>query len=214
MAWVIAYALAKKHASRHTFRGADEFPDAGLPQGKLLAKPPAIATIPEFKVRVNVVGGAIIKGEYAVCVVRDDKANSAGQFYFPEAISYGTYQWVARIENPGSTRDLYVGFAEEAPGQYKDSIFLYNRDGTYYAETFSGGTSTRSTLTEDWTVERTFKVVWESTKVELYRDGVLIATHTTNIPTVRCIVFVEAGNRATPPPGHGYVYAKDWVKLA
>jgi len=209
------HGMVTSHASRHAYGGADELPDASLPQGKLLAGPSTTKTIPEFKVRVKEdAGGAILRDGYLVSFVRGNVADSAGQVFFPEAFSYGTYQWVAKIENPGTGRDLYVGFAEEAPSQYKDSIFLYNRDGGYRAETFKAGTSTLTTLTEDWTVDRTFKVVWSSTKVEFYRDGVLIATHTTNIPTVKCIAFMEAFNGPTPPATHGYSYGKDWVKLA
>ena len=155
-------------------------------------------------------------GEWIVCAVRQDLAEEACEFSFWETIGYGTYEWKAKLENPVAKTDIFLGFVEEYAGQYTDSIFLECLDGTYYFRTRKAGALTSTALAgQDWTSERTFKVIWSATSAELFVDDVSKATHNTNVPTVNGVFFIEAYHYDAVAPASGAkAYFKDFKKLA
>ena len=48
---------------------------------------------------------------------------------------------------------------------------------------------------QDWAVERTFKIVWSLAAVTFYIDGVAVAVHTQGIPQGPMNFFFEAGRQ-------------------
>jgi len=109
---------------------------------------------------------------------------------------YGTYEWKGKFEGIGANCELYFGF-EYHHGTLADGIIAFaNIGGTYRAYTAWGGNSEFTNLPgEDWTAEKTFKVVWDASDVYFYVDDVEKAHHNTWIPQTAMMLFGEAGNR-------------------
>lgn len=168
--------------------------------------------IPQFETRGSI-SAVIFKNGYLTIAMRDD-ATETGEVMIMGTIGYGTYQWKGKAEGAESGMWIFLGFAEEFPIQWKDSIFLWWNGSSWIFQTNKAGSQTNTTISGiDFTVEHTFKVVWSSTDVYLYIDEAEVAHHTTNIPTVRMVPFLEI-SRSSGGTSHAYVYGKDWVKLS
>jgi len=163
--------------------------------------------IPHLFMRISR-AGAYYEGGRVVLIARPI-ANAIAHVSTWKRVGYGTYEWQARIVNPGAEKNLYVGFGERASAFWTDAIFVFDRFGTYYFTTYKDGVGTQTTLTgQDWTVERTFKVEWSPGSAKLYVDGTLLATHTTNVPDVKMVRFIEIGHTATAPANLSQIYAR------
>jgi len=179
----------------------------GLQHG-IIARP----SIPMWETKD--VSGVVYKDGYLTIINADFKTPEGSEAYFPETVGYGTYEWKAKLTTPVANRNQYVGFGEEAPTQYKDSIFVMHNGVQYQLQTYAAGVATTTALAgEDWTSEKTFKIEWALNLARLSVDGVVKATHNINVPTKRMIPFIEVAHAAAVAT-HTYVYGKDWVKTA
>jgi hypothetical protein len=90
----------------------------------------------------------------------------------------------------------YLFGLEDAPGFRNGTAFRNNTaDNTITLMNAANGTTTStSTTAYDPTVKHTYKIEWTSTQINYYIDGTLVATATTNIPTVPMQPFVEQAN--------------------
>ena len=137
-------------------------------------------------------------GDYVVCrgkvlVAAPPLGHQHCSWATHEQFGYGAYEWKGKI--------LGCDHGEEYPGGFENHhgfplegliTFLY-LDGVYKSWTSWAGSQTFTTLAgEDWTTEKTFKIVWDSTHVYFYVNNVLKATHTTNIPQDTMGFFFEA----------------------
>ncbi|MCP8308913.1 MAG: hypothetical protein H3Z53_05620 [archaeon] len=106
---------------------------------------------------------------------------------------FGTYEFKGKLGAVGANTIQYLGLFEHHHGWWAEGgIFVWNEDGEYRLTTTWAGLSTTVVLAgQDWTKERTFRVVWDKTKVELYVDGIKVATITTNVPQEPMALFNE-----------------------
>ena len=110
--------------------------------------------------------------------------------------SQANLTWIARVKNVQAAQDgavRRIGFetAQTASGDPTNGIFFRATNlGNWYAVTRSGGaeTATDSGVAQSTTFHQ-FKILQNSvgTSVTFYIDGVLKATHTTNIPYLALI---------------------------
>lgn len=157
-----------------------------------------------------------LRGGYLTIIQRDDTTGSSynTEVFFPAVIGYGTYEWKAKATTPSANRMQYLGFAEEACTQFKDSIFVKVEGTTYVFQTYKANALTGTNLgAQDWTTEKTFKIEWAANLAKLYVNDVLLATHTTNVPDKPLIVFMESSHEGAQAT-HTYMYGKDWKKIA
>ena len=81
-------------------------------------------------------------------------------------------------------------------------------------QTYWNGSGTTVTLSgQDWTTEREFKIVWDSSKVDFYVGGVLVSSHTTDVPQDPMTRFIEINNSESNAPANpGRICVDlDWV---
>jgi len=165
-----------------------------------------------------------LKDSCMVLATRKDlAAGTAGQVYFAQEFLYGTYQWKVKLlnaapaENNGGDWNIFVGFMEEFPSQYRDSIFIEytSADDKWYFKTRNAGNLESTEITGvTWTNENTLKVEWpDSSSVKLYVNDVLKVTHTTQVPDKAGVAFLEiiSGPATT---NNIYVYTRDWEKIS
>lgn len=151
-------------------------------------------------------------------MVVDVHANHADEWIswitVAEVFSYGTYQWKGKFLNVGTNKRLWMGF-EYRHGRADNGIIAFRHIGSgYRVSTSWNGSMTHEDLTgQDWTSETEFKIVWTSSKVEFYVDGVLKATITTNIPQAPMGFFAEVGTLSTAPTTDSKIYVKDFEVL-
>lgn len=70
-----------------------------------------------------------------------------------------------------------------------------------HVQNSSAGTVTKTTVsTRDWTVEHTMKIDWQSGQVDFYEDGTLLASHTTNVPSVPLTPKIQSTTHNTTAP--------------
>lgn len=98
------------------------------------------------------------------------------------------------------TNQVRLGITGEATPRH---VCECNKDGTA-TQVFPAG--------QDWTTERTFKILWASaSSCKFYVDGTEVASITTNIP-VKALPFTYAiGNGATAPASARDLYFRDLV---
>lgn len=132
------------------------------------------------------------------------------------SFGYGTYQWKAKLTNPIDKTGIYVGILERRHGWPNEgAIFVRCINGTYQFETTEQGLATPVETTnlggEDWTSEKTFKIIWAASSVKLYIDDVLKATHSNVVPAEPlCNLFFEAATDASiAPASEPYVYFRE-----
>jgi len=107
--------------------------------------------------------------------------------------AFGTYEWKGKILGCDHGEEYPGGFEHHHGWPLEGLITFIYVEGVYKSWTSWAGTQTLTTLAgQDWTVERTFKVVWAADSVKFYVDGVLVATHTTNVPQEAMNFFSEA----------------------
>ncbi len=118
------------------------------------------------------------------------------QIYTKKTYGYGTYEWTMRMSSTSPTPDgagypvtgsisagfLYVNNSQteidfEFPGEYTDLLYMVNWQ-TVNKETFD--TLSISDIASNF---HTYKFVWQPGEIQYYVDGVLVATHTTNVPS-------------------------------
>jgi hypothetical protein len=130
---------------------------------------------------------------------------------------FGTYQWKGLVNPEANKGMIPFGFERYHGIAGEGLIDMRVDDTTYYARTNWQGNSTYTVLGgQDWSIEKTFKIVWSNTKVEFYVDGALVATHTTNIPQVPMSPFMESWTHADNPPVNDALCRgfKDFQKMA
>lgn len=132
------------------------------------------------------------------------------------SFGYGTYQWKAKIANPGVNSLCAVGCFERHHGWADEGLIsLSSNQGTYLLKTSEQGLTTPTEQTdlgaEDWTTEKTFKIIWSASSVAAYVDDVLKATHTRAVPAEPLgNLFFEVGTPgSTPPAGEPTVYFRE-----
>lgn len=196
----------RSHAEFHVYEGYDQ------PVWKPLMVTPCI---PLFVTGRS--GCAVLRDGYLMLILRDSRTGdvATANAWFPEAVGpYGTWQWIGRITTPAASRLQFVGFGEESPVQYKDSIQIHHNGVNYYLDTYKNNVLTSTILAgQDWTVDRTFKLEWALNFARLSVDGVVVATHITNVPDVPLVIFMEIMHNAAQA-SHTYVRTKDWQQLA
>lgn len=119
------------------------------------------------------------------------------------AFGYGVYEWKAKIKNPVPRTVIYPGGFEKTHGWGDGgSILIQVDEGTYKFITFDDDGKRDMTILsgEDWTTEKTFRVVWSATQVDLYIDGRLKASHSRRVPTEPMQFFAEVGTYINPAP--------------
>ena len=121
---------------------------------------------------------------------------------------YGTFTCTIKLEGAGTHTYLYPAFWEYWYNNHVDAgILPCNLDGDYKLDTWNAGSYTRTnSIATDWTAEVTQKIVWNSTNVYLYIDGVEKAHHTTNVPIKRMFPIEEIRMLASAPSAA----AKTW----
>jgi len=128
---------------------------------------------------------------------------------------YRKLKWRA-LFTPNQPNRHGVGFADEAsPYDASNGVYQYVTGGgvgTYFFTT-SAGLSTATNLAEDWSIEHEFDIEWTSTEAKFYQDGVLRATHTTNIPTVECYVTACARVGAVASTADQDVRVKPFLRV-
>jgi len=119
---------------------------------------------------------------------------------------YETLEFSGLLEESGAATGLVhnclPSFSSGTDPIADSDVVLVGQDSEreLFRTTSAGvATSTLLDATEDWTVERAFRVEWEPGSARLYRDGVLIATHTANVPSVALNVISAARTSGTSP---------------
>ena len=142
-------------------------------------------------------GSAAVSGSQIWNVVPIDLQYEHCSWITTKLYGFGTYQWYAYC-NLTDYGEEYPGGFELNHGYPNDSLicFIHINGATehYYAwNTYNGSsTQTEITVTGSWKAERLFGIVWSSTAVNYYLDGVLVATNTTNVPQASMGFFSEA----------------------
>jgi len=144
---------------------------------------------------------------YMICRCRK-QPNVLASWWSLHQFGFGTYEWKAKLLASGANGVHWLGLFELHHGFLEEGIIgVENREGTYCFTTSWAGLVTRVALAgQDWTKERTFRVVWDKTKAELWVDGVKVATITTNVPQKPMGVFNETEALATAPAFEPTVY--------
>ena len=109
-----------------------------------------------------------------------------------QIFGFGTYQWKAKFSHPQANVCCIFGL-EWHHGRAGDGIIAFQWDGSVYRCFNKYNQNMTETLlsNQNWTTEHTFKIEWSSTQIKFYIDGVLKATHTTNIPQYPMCFFME-----------------------
>jgi len=63
------------------------------------------------------------------------------------------------------------------------------------------------------TTEADYEIVWTSSEIKFYKDGALVATHTSNIPTSAITVNVQARNKDTAVAGTYWGRVR-WIEVS
>jgi len=96
-----------------------------------------------------------------------------------------TFEFKGKMDSDEAYANQWVGLTQPFTGVGSDQVYFGAVGGSEYVRTASGGVGTSVNVSpRDWTVEHTFKAEWGTTSVKFYEDGVLLATMTTNIPSV------------------------------
>lgn len=151
-------------------------------------------------------------------------SHAGGRFYtyvkpgsvqdFPSMLSDrlfspGTYEWQGKMTNEANHYH-YMGF-ERHHGYPSDGIICFRIGNTTYTTQCgtggnfdgAGAVTTDNPAAQDWTVDRTFKIIWTAgTSVLFYIDGALISTINTNVPTLAMQFFIETGVLGGPFASH------------
>jgi len=173
-------------------------------------------SIPRFTARGACTNVVLKEGCLVLCARKDIVGGTAGEVYFAKAFSYGNYSWKAKLAtDPPSGWTIYLGFGEEFPSGYRNSIFVeWNGTDWVFATREDGMKEITVLSSADMPigVTKTLRVDWSADEVKFYIDGELKATHNTRIPHVKMIAFVEivSGSAATE---NVYVYVRDYQKL-
>ena len=131
-------------------------------------------------------------------VVQPLKNTTIGQY--PQVISLtafgpGTYEWKVRIVGPEEDKIFWVGFGEEWSSNNATASIMVFRIGDITAfGTTVGGYCTITDISAyiDLTNLTTLKLIWISgASAALYVDGLIAATHITNIPSIPLYTFIE-----------------------
>lgn len=123
-----------------------------------------------------------------------------------EAIdAYTSFEILCKIYRSEANNNNTMGFVNV--GSY--IRFMSNSTPLYVVNNAAGGAETSTTLTTNWTVDCKLKAVWTAGQILFYVDGVLKATHTTNVPTVNTMCFyVRAITDAVAPANDVIIYTK------
>jgi len=122
-----------------------------------------------------------------------------------ETLSIGaTFEVDAKFDADEANANQLFGLAEWVDPK-SNAIQFECLSGIEAVRSISAGSETSTFPTgRVWTTEHTFKIEWKSTSIKFYEDGTLLATHTTNIPTIDLRPYIEAytGTVAAPttPP--------------
>ena len=152
---------------------------------------------------------------YYVLRIKSDTPHVVSIWSHGYSFGYGTYQWKAKVENPNSKTNIYVGLLERRHGwPFEGAIFVEASAGDYKFTTSEEGLTTPSETTilegQDWTTEKTFKVEWAETYVKLYVNDSLEATHSGVVPAETMgNLFFEIANWGTTPPDETFLYIKE-----
>ncbi len=106
-------------------------------------------------------------------------------------------EWRGRLNSP-SSGDIIMGLARSSQfdqnydEDYEKIAFVLD-GSTGYAATSNGSSSTRTALAFTHSVWNVYKIWTDGTTAKFYVNGVLVATHITNLPTNSTQVFFGVG---------------------
>ncbi len=160
-----------------------------------------------------------VDGEYLVIkLTQEKKAGSVisrgGEISTKQTYHYGTYEWRVRFTSTAITPlssegnnvsgnvgagFIYVNNSEteidfEVQGQYPDQLGMsswLNSDTSQdptWPDDLENSSVVATGLSADF---RTYKFVWAQDSIEYYMDGVLLATHTTHVPSAPAYFMVN-----------------------
>jgi len=108
----------------------------------------------------------------------------------------------ARLENQQDNVQQYIGFAEQYPSFYFNSIFFLDHHGTPRFVTHCDGESEVTEFPDlDMTEWKSYTVEWTNKpRVSLFIDEDLRAHHTESVPTTTLLRFAEIINEKDSGP--------------
>jgi len=173
-----------------------DHPDGSVTYAKLGNIPPKLFMRVES-------GGGFVYVDYldgvphVVIVLHTTTTSGVVEVFLPFRYSPpATIEWTAKLSAKLANVDQWPLGLEDGPG-FRNGIAFRQRYTTNQIDitTCSNGTCTSTNTTAyDPTVKHKYRVEWTSTGVNYYIDGNLVATLTTNVPTVPMTPFSEYGN--------------------
>lgn len=162
-----------------------------------------------------------------------------GAIYSKATYGYGTYEWHMRMSSTATAYNgggipvsgsISAGFNYVNDSQTEiDFEFAGNFPNRVYMVNWKNSDPSRDPAPTDSTysiadvtgisdVFHTFKYVWERGRISYYVDGVLKATHTTNVPTAAAYFMINHWGANSPSfgglatPGVTRCFYVDWVR--
>ena len=153
--------------------------------------------------RVNSEGLIYYDAPYLVIRVHNKSNQWISWLAFGELFDFGVYEWKAKCENNVSGTHIYLGILERHHGWCNEGIIAVKFDDAtrwqFYTSDSSGNTEATVIDDVDFTVENLFRIDWSSSRVSLYINGTLKATHTTAVPQEAMHLFAEVGTGSSAP---------------
>jgi hypothetical protein len=154
----------------------------------------------------------MVRGASVSYTAADPVDGSSSLFSLYNLYDYGTYEWKAKMAGPGTGKSQWVGIFEKTHGSGSaGQIGVACIDGIYYLQTRDDAGVAESTViaAQDWTSEKTFKIIWHVDHVTLYIDDVEKANNTTRVPTGNMQLFFEASRVGGASATDSDVYFKE-----
>jgi len=127
-----------------------------------------------------------------------------GEIQSVKQYGYGTYEWIMRV---GSTSSTLTGSGQFVSGGVSAGFSFYNKSQTEVDFEVEGQhpntiwmtnwTSTSSKQTSNAFLSapeaglHSYKFVWKAGQIDFYLDGVLVSTHTSNVPSAPAYVMMN-----------------------